>query len=928
MGPIGNYTRACWNSSISDESLESLSLDRSISKEVSRDLSQLQRTWFAIYSDLYILGCDKVTILHTRECLESVYLNRGVAGFATTIKLWNRCTRELLENSPRTLRTVRSDVPFSRTFTNLAETFRSQSPCFSQERYKEVLATHGDRPVPPYLTDLIFLEAFMANPSYKDFAILGSVSSLGRVVMPPSGEQPIVDTMKVFTLNVEREQRQFDFTKVAKRFTLKFQERRPLTTSAWKAKTTSSREFSLADDGKVGELRERLIHGFMELSCLEFFLEEPTDDLYDITGNLAYRAGHIPWDPLRPIAWVLYVDLLIEPVWIDERLGQIGLLWALNYLRESEEATYIFGEDSPEFNSTCLSTAEEVDIRLGPDSSIMARVVPLPEEGWKVRVITITGMAIAMIGQLARSMVDPIMWSDQLIKIGLLEPSKLWKFLEVSGGRGSALPGRINPLPRIADSVDLSTATDTAHLLGISTTLVGFLEGMIKCQSSRFLRLAFDVASSARTFSISPEVKMKVDLPKVHRNGIMMGEGLSGIFLNLMSGIVRGSVGLVFEAFPELRHFEGGNDEMDLFIEDNHVRIQSWVDSLPGSHDTESTQSGDDVVKFSVTGNLTQFIFMYRLFGMQPSETTWYVSDRYALFTEEVAIRTHDSNGWSIIDAIKPRIFQSGVSDEYGETLVSKLALLTSNLRYEDKTSGKFLRAQKIAVKLLLNEPEWFKQLDRFGTPIGLPKFLGGIGHPAGLCLGYVESLDEADARVIAGMRSLDSKESLEMLASIMTDDIENATECDDTRLITEIILAHMSASPPLDVTHHVANDPKVPWWKTRDARKAFAKANELVSIYDVFLAIVGKIQLGYSIKSNEPIVRVRASKACRSRSSKLRTKFGKVALDPYDMPSGNDIWKIRERIVLNAQNLLVPKSCQINWESNLVLASLTVRFK
>jgi hypothetical protein len=208
----------------------------------------------------------------------------------------------------------------------------------------------------------------------------------------------------------------------------------------------------------------------------------------------------------------------------------------------------------------------------------------------------------------------------------------------------------------------------------------------------------------------------------------MMGEGLSGIFLNTASLIVRVAFLPFKRSFPEIQYLE--EKDVGRWIQMNECRIQSFFDTLRLSGGLSSSQSGDDLFAFSMEECSPWFFVLYRTMGFKPSRTTWFESSRYVTFCEEHAIRTHDSGGWTFVDSVKPRYFN--ICNPNPEQVCSRIRQITGSLKYrgDHDLSRKII---PLVNEMLSVVPEIQNTLNRYHIQAGLPSWLGGIDHPDGL---------------------------------------------------------------------------------------------------------------------------------------------------------------------------------------------------
>jgi len=302
-------------------------------------------------------------------------------------------------------------------------------------------------------------------------------------------------------------------------------------------------------------------------------------------------------------------------------------------------------------------------------------------------------------------------------------------------------------IPPIAESVDLTTATDNVDRLTSISMVNGTLAHIDPSGSHKFLRFCVTAGLTKRQF-VMPDGRTLY----VHHSGIMMGEGLTGFVLNCFSNIVRLTVPHVYNHFPSLNSDRILDEGIDMFIENNVNDIQKFFDSVFITNNNYSAPSGDDLISFSTEKYSNAFRFLYRCFGFVPSTSTWYSSDRYALFTEECAIRTYDSNGWKFVDSVKPRVFSEPSNDRYGEVIHSKISLLTSYMKYVNDSRKRKL-ACEIADKAITKSPGWLRTIRRHALPVGLPSFFGGMDHPIGLENEYVINLPIDDLKILIGLK-------------------------------------------------------------------------------------------------------------------------------------------------------------------------------
>jgi len=800
--------------------------------------------------------------------------------------------------------------------------------------YQSVIKHQGQRSIPPYLLDPMMIWGLMPKPSFRQKLAVCGLSNLKRI-LPEGDGQAIIRSLEQFSNNVENQGSHiFDLSKLAYKLSHLYK-KSFVGSSKVDISFHASFEYSRSQGGKTEEFRKKVIFDFCNQSVTNIFPSCPTADVYDITGNIVIRPSD--WDTDRNVADCLYLSCLPSDCVIgktDSRLGLIALLWALTVLREEEDVE-IDVEDEL-FDSFCsYRPGFRIQILGG---SCRARVSPQPEEGFKVRTITITSLAVSFIGAVARHLLDHHMWSRPEIKIGLLSKVKLYTVLDHIGGKksGDFSSNLFNPTPRVAESVDLSTATDTPPRRHVADILNGHLDGL-KHPAERFLRFAVELATSKRTFTLDPHRRGRV--PREHHCGIMMGEGLSGIFLNDCSAIVRSLSRPFAEHFGLIGRGFMSNDEAEHFILSNSDEIQWLFDNVPLAPNNNGSQSGDDVISFSNESLSSAYRIIYRSLGFVPSETTWFSSETYCTFTEEAALSTWDSNGWKFADNPKPRSFQTAGADPFGNVLPSKLKLLSSYMRYMDKKDPVFIRCINIADEMVHENRAWARVVKRHDIPVGLPTFLGGIDHPIGLTDSYDQTLTADDFKVIRGLSVMDPLEALDFIIETPEEAKGTVEEIVMKSVLSDIIskvrqltvvetFIDNSESFIFDMREIIPSE-GIPWWECSQRRTAFKKEHGLVSISEFINQISAqmtlKIMLIEGANVREPR---RAWTQTKSRIIRLRDRFRS---DP-DLTSEEiktlSIWKIRENVFNQADQLVAPIDTLDSLIDRKSLPSLSLRFK
>lgn len=899
------------------------------------DEREADAMWNPLFLTFQFVGLSYSTIYLTRECVRDCFCaRRSCSDVASMISKWQKCVRDILSDEDHTRHLVRTDVPYAKTLANsrFRETLLVDCRC-PDRYYQEFVSYQGSRPVPPFLLDKLCLLGLGPRPTYENKAIIVSLSTFKRT-LPPPGEQQVREGLQEFRSHVERDlDIKFDYTKVSRRLAEEYRRVYKKThVSFWRFSRHSSREFSRSKGGKTGNLIERLVDGFLLKPITDLFPVMPEKDLYDITGTVALRRED--WEEGLLLSDVLYRSLNPNPEeGVDERFGQIGLLWSIWTLRKEEGVSI---EISKEFWNSSTSYEPDPEYQFLGLDQFRCRVTALPEEGWKVRVITITNLAVSLLGEVARHILDEVIWSEPMVRIGLLDRVKLYSFLDSRNGKGASnwnhdhsknIQGMI---PAHAESVDLTCATDCPDRFSVRTLLLGLLQG-IRHPLHKFLTFAVDLATADRVFELDNKY---VDLtPKSHNSGIMMGEGLTGVFLNWNSLLVRSLARFLISNFPGIPKIRMTNDDADLFIRENRLELQSFLDSVEVQSDPLGSNSGDDVISFSIENRSNAFKILYRMMGMIPSESTWYSSTTYCTFTEESAIQTFDSKGWKFVDCVKPRVFQTKVSDPTGAAIASKISLLSSYLRYDPDDSVRICRAIQIADYLLSQDHGWFNTIQRKGLPIGLPPFLGGINHPIGLTSNYIQTLLECDIKVIQGLLSYPPLEAL----SLIWEEPEEDNTDSSSEFLRQMIQCLKNTPKGMDLSdrcNYFILDELFPWPKgqrflaRQNEVKNFKSVNRLLSIQE----FASKVVMGLNLKKvlTEQVSPPKPRKSyltLRLRAEKLRELFKDVEIDMDELPNLS-VWKLKQHVLNKSNSILFPEELLDSLVDKSCLPSMQVQFR
>jgi len=641
----------------------------------------------------------------------------GVKLFATSVKSWQKVARNILaRESP----TRDDDVRILASRLACRCKHKMKRLGLTELEITDVVSTQGRRRIPPFFWTKSLVKCLFSTPSFEDVSRATPVACIGRTA--PIGDVSVIHAaLEGFVSNVGRKEAvKFDFARVTETLLRTLGCRIPLV-SYWEAKGRGSRKYPRAHGGKRGEVQDEIYLEFMHLPLYTILPERPTGDVMDILGNVACYAKN--WDGDQPIGRILYAESgNTRDIEIDDRFGMIGLIWSLTELRKLDTLQWEVNEDWPFF------AVERTPVISKVTGSVKARVTAQPEEGWKVRIITLTDFSVSLIGSTCRHLLDPVLLSaDPQIKIGLRSKVKLYDSLVFLNGMkhmGISTMKENNLHYRHGTSADLQTATDTPGRSTIGSIFQGWMAIIPDDHPCRnLLVLGICLATLDRDF----EMPSGYSSPE-HCCGIMMGEGLSGIFLNTASLIVRAVVEEMATAFPEI--YSLGIDEVDDFVMERSVDLQAFLDNFKSITGLNSSQSGDDLYLLSHEPRSPFLRVLYRMMGFQPSNTTWFESSQYVTFCEEHAVRTYDSNGWTFVDTVKPRLFNIESPDP--EVVTSRIRQISNTLGYRKDTS--LIRKLIPLVNRMLELcPEVSNTLSRYKVPAGLPSWLGGIDHPEGL---------------------------------------------------------------------------------------------------------------------------------------------------------------------------------------------------
>lgn len=734
---------------------------------MSPDGGETESLFVKISACLWATGSDTDSIHQILRLVRRSYEHGGRRAVSGLIKGWSNAIRSLL----------------ARDYFNTSVVGHCKQPrncrfalrCLgaSPSEIDDIIARYDDMcGIPPILLLPQYWRVLLPNPAHSLLMRVIPLSNLGRAC-------PIADAEKVRTSEIEFYKVtgkipdfEFDFSAISRSYgrlckKTSSQSHIPLNTHA---DFHSSRE----DGGKMEHFIVGMVDRYLSQTIDELVEERPPSDLYDLLGNLALRRDD--WSIGTPITDVMYPEISGLGDGLDRRLGLFGLDAAIRSLiaefpeHVHTDAPYLtFGPFSPNISF---------------DGELPSRVHTLAEEGFKARVITILCLPATIVGGVARHFLDNSMRTDLSVKIGLLSKVKLYDFLvhlNLGDRRGVDSFDHPSVFFRTALSADLTTSTDTPPRSGPMSCLMGFISTVSNDRCWNFLRFAIELGCSPRGF-----ISRHKPPDHVHRCGIMMGEGLSGTYLNVMSGIVRA---LLHDFMEQFDFYSGATvrDALD-FCREHDVMIQDYLDTTDiGGFGASSTQSGDDLIDFNHfdPAEIRRYlILLYVIFGEVPSESTFYSSEYYATFTEETAIRHSQSLGWVFIDCIKPRLYTSRTNEGISPIL-SHISQITSTLKYV-RDEDYINRVCDVVDMIIESCPTIRERLARYNLVAGFPPWLGGLDHPIQLIEGTEVDIPLEDRSMVMRLMACNLEELWDIKYSWVTDDLPSD---EDAREIREIMI-------------------------------------------------------------------------------------------------------------------------------------------
>jgi len=679
------------------------------------------QTWVTLRSIFMVQGMTPTHISEMETTLRRVHQSSGLRGLATTIKRWSNVTRSILAGEY----IDSTNVGFAKASRNCVSKLRHEGA--NETEISDIVRNPRLKcGIPPFLLFREFYPVLFTRHTLESVKRAGPFANIGRTA--PDGDCSVKnESLSKFKNTVTKIwENIFSFFWIGYAFAAIATMCMSFGRSRVQFSSHSSRDYTRSMGGKRSEIIDKIVNDFVHKPLKEIVPEEPTGMLYDITGQIFLDPKD--WDPDVLLHEVCY-PFIREPddlmAW--STFGHIILLWSvLDALSMDSLKTLSENMVYPGLGYITPSIRFEGYVR----TSVKA----IPEEGWKARVITITPLCVAIIGIVLRHLFDQMIYDDPLTRVGITSTVKLYDTMrKMNFGRIGGLSD-CAPSLRFAcvESVDLTTATDSPDRRVVSS----LFEGIYLYLSHRggspleFIRMGLDISLCSRQF----EFEDGSFIPHcLHRCGIMMGEGISGTFLNVMSCVLR----CISERFArdfEERYYGTTTADADSFISDTREDIQTFLDEAGGqmSYNPHSSQSGDDVVIFDNMGkgNLSKFlIVLYRIMSFIPSASTFYSSEYFGTFTEEMCVSTHDSNGWTFVDCLKPRLFRP-ISDSGIAGILSHIRQISSTLRYKKTDFDLVDRVCSAVDQMIESVPELRDRLGRYGLPVGLPDWMGGIDHP------------------------------------------------------------------------------------------------------------------------------------------------------------------------------------------------------
>jgi hypothetical protein len=391
--------------------------------------------------------------------------------------------------------------------------------------------------------------------------------------------------------------------------------------------------------------------------------------------------------------------------------GKLLILWAWTDLEKKGAFTYT----NPE-KPTLESNLRSMNLYLEKDwvrsevkvNNLDAVAVPVPEKGFKVRVVTKTWSALTIIMHPSRDILFWVLESDPRARDstrGAKSGSKLWDFLKDLGRNTS--PQEI-PWNR---STDWKTASDRVSFEVCRSILNGVLEGLKTLErfgkESRYLERTLPFITHPRTIRYEEQGVLRIK--GIQSRGPLMGDPCTWALLSLMH----------------------------LFIMDasKGVGPVNYLDrpisSLANRHNRPAERiCGDDGVSFGSLEEVQKYGEISESFGMIPSPGADLVSQHIIWFTEEFAIRFKPGGTWTYTDMVRSKSF-TGSDPKTEDRIIPWLTrgrAVAAQLGWFEVYGEEFL--PRMLKSLLYMEYKEFLDNARRSTPIFLGVNEGGLGYP------------------------------------------------------------------------------------------------------------------------------------------------------------------------------------------------------
>jgi hypothetical protein len=191
-------------------------------------------------------------------------------------------------------------------------------------------------------------------------------------------------------------------------------------------------------------------------------------------------------------------------------------------------------------------------------------------------------------------------------------------------------------------------------------------------------------------------------------------------------------------------------------------------------------------------------ILLYVILGNKPSESTYYSSESYATFTEEMAVRHEGTLGWVFIDCIKPRLY-SFTSPDGISPILSHISQITRSLEYigdEDYVQ----RVCDVVDTIIQENRPIRERVERYNLVPSFPPDLGGLDHPLRLLSGMETDVPLGDRAMVMRLLSCSKEELWEIKYSWASDDLPDDEDAAEIRSILTYVYRTFISLPLGDV--------------------------------------------------------------------------------------------------------------------------------